>query len=204
MRGKGADQVAQLHPSVDSMSLLRPALSPTRPHISMSTLRVRLRGSVSLPISTIFTESTPVSGSSLRIVTCDTIRTDGYISDTPLEESIGALDKLRREGKTKYIGLSECSADTLEKANASTSSPWKLDPLDTKVFPVAKIDAIQAEYSAFETVHETNGLIDTAKRLGVAFVAFSPLGHGWLVDDFKYKSPDEFAADDFRRTGECR
>lgn len=71
-----------------------------------------------------------------------------------------------------------------------------------KAFSVAKIDAIQAEYSAFETVHETNGLIDTAKRLGVAFVAFSPLGHGWLVDDFKYSSPEEFAADDFRRTGE--
>lgn len=71
-----------------------------------------------------------------------------------------------------------------------------------KVFTVAKIDAIQAEYSAFETLHETDGLIDTAKRLGVAFVAFSPLGHGWLVDDFKYNSPEEFAEDDFRRTGE--
>ncbi|KAI7778153.1 hypothetical protein LA080_002579 [Diaporthe eres] len=69
-----------------------------------------------------------------------------------------------------------------------------------RIDPIAKIDAIQAEYSAFETVHETNGLIETAKRLGVAFVAFSPLGHGWLVDDFKYNSPDEFAVDDFRRT----
>ncbi|KAM5345955.1 hypothetical protein ACJ41O_011816 [Fusarium nematophilum] len=103
--------------------------------------------------------------------------------DTPLEESIGALDELRRAGKTKYIGLSECSAETLRKANS-----------------IAKIDAIQAEYSAFETLHETNGLIETAKELGVAFVAFSPLGHGWLVDDFKFKSPDDFAPDDFRRT----
>ncbi|KAH7087441.1 NADP-dependent oxidoreductase domain-containing protein [Paraphoma chrysanthemicola] len=66
--------------------------------------------------------------------------------------------------------------------------------------PFAKIDAIQAEYSAFETGHETNGLIDTAKQLGVAFVAFSPLGHGWLVDNFDYNSPDDFAKDDFRRT----
>ncbi|KAJ5371490.1 aldo/keto reductase [Penicillium cataractarum] len=103
--------------------------------------------------------------------------------NTPLEESIGALDELRRSGKTKYIGLSECSAETLRKANA-----------------IAKIDAIQAEYSAFETLHETSGLIETAKELGVAFVAFSPLGHGWLVDDFQYKSPDEFAPTDFRRT----
>ncbi|KAM0193476.1 hypothetical protein ACHAPI_007545 [Fusarium lateritium] len=100
-----------------------------------------------------------------------------------LEESIGALDKLRRAGKTKFIGLSECSAATLRKANS-----------------IAKIDAVQAEYSAFETLHETNGLIDTCKELGVAFVAFSPLGHGWLVDEFDYKTPDDFAPGDFRRT----
>ncbi|KAJ4250176.1 hypothetical protein NW762_011991 [Fusarium torreyae] len=103
--------------------------------------------------------------------------------NTPLEESIGALDELRRAGKTRYIGLSECSAATLRKAMS-----------------IAKIDAVQAEYSAFETLHETNGLIDTCKELGVAFVAFSPLGHGWLVDDFDYKSPDDFAPNDFRRT----
>jgi len=66
---------------------------------------------------------------------------------------------------------------------------------------VAKIDAVQAEYSAFETLHETDGLIETAKELGVAYVAYSPLGHGWLVDDFPYKSPDDFAPNDFRRTG---
>ncbi|KAJ5474945.1 Aldo/keto reductase [Penicillium sp. IBT 31633x] len=103
--------------------------------------------------------------------------------NTPLEESIGALDELRRSGKTKYIGLSKCSAETLRKANA-----------------IAKIDAVQAEYSAFETVHETTGLIETAKELDVAFVAFSPLGHGWLVDDFQFNSPEDFAPTDFRRT----
>lgn len=65
---------------------------------------------------------------------------------------------------------------------------------------VAKIDAIQAEYSAFETVHESNGLIDTAKELGVAFVAYGPLGHGWLADDFPYNAPEDFAPDDYRRT----
>ncbi|KAI5305984.1 54S ribosomal protein L22, mitochondrial [Ascosphaera pollenicola] len=102
--------------------------------------------------------------------------------NTPLEESITALDEIRKAGKTKYIGLSECSAATLRKANS-----------------IAKIDAVQAEYSAFETVHETDGLIDTARELGVAYVAYSPLGHGWLVDEFKYNSPDEFAPDDFRR-----
>ena len=48
---------------------------------------------------------------------------------------------------------------------------------------VAKIDAIQAEYSAFETLHETDNLISTARELNIAYVAYSPLGHGWLVDD---------------------
>ncbi|GIK06657.1 hypothetical protein Aspvir_002307 [Aspergillus viridinutans] len=90
---------------------------------------------------------------------------------TPLEESIPALDEIRKAGKTKYIGLLE----------------------------FAKIDAVQAEYSAFETIHETDGLIDACRELGVAYVAYSPLGHGWLVDDFQYKSPDDFAPDDFRR-----
>lgn len=103
--------------------------------------------------------------------------------NTSLEESVPALDEIRKAGKTKYIGLSECSAATLRKANS-----------------IAKIDAVQAEYSAFETLHENDGLVDTAKELDVAYVAYSPLGHGWLVDNFDYNSPDDFAPDDFRRT----
>ncbi|THW05971.1 putative aldo-keto reductase, partial [Aureobasidium pullulans] len=95
--------------------------------------------------------------------------------NTPLEESIPALDEIRKAGKTKYIGLSECSAKTLRKANE-----------------IAKIDAVQAEYSAFETVHETDGLIEAIRELGIAYVAYSPLGHGWLVDDFNFKTPDDF------------
>jgi aryl-alcohol dehydrogenase-like predicted oxidoreductase len=102
--------------------------------------------------------------------------------NTPLEESIPALDEIRKAGKTKYIGLSECSTKTLRKANS-----------------IAKIDAVQAEYSAFETLHETDGLIEACKELGVAYVAYSPLGHGWLVDNFDYKTPEDFAPDDFRR-----
>ncbi|KAK4234114.1 putative aldo-keto reductase [Achaetomium macrosporum] len=102
---------------------------------------------------------------------------------TPLEESIPALDGLRKAGKAKYIGLSECSAATLRKANSS----------------YCQIDAVQAESSAFETCHKTDGLIEAAKELGVAYVAYSPLGHGWLVENFDYASPDDFAPDDFRR-----
>ncbi|KAJ9481727.1 hypothetical protein VN97_g11740 [Penicillium thymicola] len=66
----------------------------------------------------------------------------------------------------KYLFRIECSAETLRKANAT------------------KIDVVQAEYSVFKILHETTGLIDTAKKLDVAFVELSPLGHGWLVDDF--------------------
>ncbi|KAK4561618.1 hypothetical protein LTR86_004297 [Recurvomyces mirabilis] len=101
---------------------------------------------------------------------------------TDLTESIPALDEIRKAGKTKYIGLSDCSAKTLRKANS-----------------IAKIDAIQAEYSAFETIHETDDLINAARELGVTYVAYSPLGHGWLVDNFDYASPEDFAPDDFRR-----
>lgn len=65
---------------------------------------------------------------------------------------------------------------------------------------VAKIDAVQAEYSAFEILHEADGLVETAKELGVTFVAYSPLGRGWLTDGFPYQSPDDFPPDDLRRT----
>lgn len=84
----------------------------------------------------------------------------------------------------------------------SNVPPWLLGA-DWFVI-VARIDAIQAEYSTFETIHETDGLIDTAKELGIAYIAYSPLGHGWLVDNFDYKTPDDFAPDDFRRRSTLR
>ncbi|KAF4548990.1 Aldo-keto reductase-like protein 5 [Elsinoe fawcettii] len=106
-----------------------------------------------------------------------------YLHRIDPKQSIPTLDKLRKTGKTKYIGLSECSASTLRKANS-----------------IAKIDALQAEYSAFETIHETDSLLATARDLSIAYIAYSPLGHGWLVDDFPFTSPDDFAPDDFRRS----
>lgn len=63
-------------------------------------------------------------------------------------------------------------------------------------------DTVQAGYSAFGTVHEMDGLIDAAKGLGLRVLAYSPLGHGWLVDEFAFKTPEDFAADDIRRTCE--
>jgi aryl-alcohol dehydrogenase-like predicted oxidoreductase len=72
--------------------------------------------------------------------------------------------------------------------------------IDLHTSTVAKIDALQAEYSAFETIHETDSLIATARALSIAFIAYSPLGHGWLVDSFPYASPTDFAEGDFRRS----
>ena len=121
--------------------------------------------------------------------------------NTPLEESIPAMDALRKAGKTKYIGLSECSANTLRKANKSKSvSTDVTGTIAKECYTVAKIDVVQAEFSAFETIHETDGLVDAVKEIGATFVAYSPLGHGWLVEDFPYKSPEEFSKDDIRRT----
>ncbi|KLP13160.1 aldo/keto reductase [Fusarium fujikuroi] len=64
---------------------------------------------------------------------------------------------------------------------------------------VARIDAVQAEYSAFETIHETDGLIDNARELDIEFIAYGPLGHGWLVENFPYQTPEDFAPEDYRR-----
>jgi aryl-alcohol dehydrogenase-like predicted oxidoreductase len=64
---------------------------------------------------------------------------------------------------------------------------------------VARIDAVQAEYSAFETLHESDGLVSTARELGIAYVAYGPLGRGWLVDDCPYQTPDDFELNDYRR-----
>lgn len=168
--------------------------SLTLPHISRNILTEQSNDWVSRQTSTTCTELIPVRSILLHEKTPLTLK------DTPLEESIPALDEIRKAGKTKYIGLSECSATTLRKANSSKT--FSLTPMTIILtFPsVAKIDAVQAEYSAFETLHETDGLIDTARELGVAYVAYSPLGHGWLVDNCNYKTPDDFAPDDFRRT----
>jgi len=81
----------------------------------------------------------------------------------PIEETMGALKELQEEGKIRYIGISECSAETLRKANK-----------------VVKVDALQVEYSLWETGPETNGLLDACKELGIAFVAYSPLGRGLI------------------------
>ncbi|PKC60317.1 aldo/keto reductase [Rhizophagus irregularis] len=101
--------------------------------------------------------------------------------NTPIEVTVGTLAELVKEGKIKYIGLSECSAETLRRAY--------------KVHPIA---AVQMEYSPWTLDIETNGIMEACRELGITIVAYSPLGRGFLTG--KYKSIDDFEPDDFRRT----
>ncbi len=119
---------------------------------------------------------------SLRRLGIDTI--DLYYQhridpDTPIEETMGAMAALVKAGKIRHIGLSEASAETLERA--------------CKVHPVA---ALQTEYSLW-TRDPEQGLLAACRRLGVGFVPYSPLGRGFLTGAIT--RPDQFAEDDYRR-----
>jgi aryl-alcohol dehydrogenase-like predicted oxidoreductase len=102
--------------------------------------------------------------------------------NVPIEETIGVLKEFVNAGKIKYIGLSECSSDTLRRAYA--------------VHPIA---AVQIEYSPFSLDIERDeiGLLKTCRELGVAVVCYSPLGRGVLTGQIK--SPDDFEENDFRQ-----
>lgn len=85
----------------------------------------------------------------------------------PIEETVGAMAELIHDGKVRYLGLSEASADTIRRAH--------------KVHPIA---ALQTEYSLW-TRDPEDEILDTTRELGIAFVAYSPLGRGFLSGDFK-------------------
>ncbi len=97
-----------------------------------------------------------------------------------IEETVGAMAELVKQGKVRYLGLSEASVATLERAH--------------KVHPIS---ALQSEYSLWSRDQEDNGCLAACQRLGIAFVPYSPLGRGFLTGALK--SPDDFAADDYRR-----
>ena len=97
-----------------------------------------------------------------------------------IEETVGAMADLVKAGKVRYLGLSEASVATLERAH--------------KVHPIS---ALQSEYSLWSRDPEDNGCLAACQRLGIAFVPYSPLGRGFLTGALK--SPDDFAADDYRR-----
>ncbi|MDJ1486428.1 aldo/keto reductase [Cytophagaceae bacterium YF14B1] len=100
--------------------------------------------------------------------------------DTPIEETVEAMAELVKEGKVKYLGLSEVGSETIRKAHA-----------------VHPITALQTEYSLFERTVEEAGILATIQELGIGFIAYSPLGRGFLSGQIK--SPDDFPEDDFRR-----
>lgn len=100
--------------------------------------------------------------------------------DVAIEETVGAMADLVKQGKVRYLGLSEASAATLERAH--------------KVHPIS---ALQSEYSLWSRDQQDNGCLATCQRLGIAFVPYSPLGRGFLTGALK--SPDDFGADDYRR-----
>ena len=97
-----------------------------------------------------------------------------------IEETVGAMAELVQQGKVRYLGLSEASAATLERAH--------------KVHPIS---ALQSEYSLWSRDQEHNGCLAACQRLGIAFVPYSPLGRGFLTGALK--SPDDFGDDDYRR-----
>jgi len=97
----------------------------------------------------------------------------------PIEETVGAMAELVKAGKVKYLGLSEASPATMRKAYA-----------------VHPISALQTEYSLW-TRDPENGVLATARELEITFVAYSPLGRGFLTGAFT--SPGDLAVDDVRR-----
>lgn len=99
---------------------------------------------------------------------------------TPIEETVGAMSELVKEGKIGYIGLSEVSSETIQSAHV-----------------IHPITAVQSEYSMFERTVEERGVLKTLSDLGIGFVAYSPLGRGFLSGQIK--RIDDLPENDFRR-----
>ncbi|KAK5456099.1 hypothetical protein LTS15_005418 [Exophiala xenobiotica] len=119
----------------------------------------------------------------LGIKTIDLYYCHRLNGQVPVEDMVGAMAELVKEGKVRYLGLSECSAESLRRAH--------------KVHPIS---AVQVEYSPFTVEIEDPQirLLEACRELGVAVVAYSPLGRGFLTG--QYRSLDDFEQDDIRRT----
>jgi aryl-alcohol dehydrogenase-like predicted oxidoreductase len=98
----------------------------------------------------------------------------------PIEETVGAMAELVRAGKVRHIGLSEASSATIRRAHATHP-----------------ITALQSEYSLWTRDVEENGVLSTVRELRIGFVAYSPLGRGFLTGQFK--TFEDLPADDYRR-----
>lgn len=99
--------------------------------------------------------------------------------NVPIEDTVGAMAELVKQGKVRYLGLSEASANTIRRAH--------------KVHPIT---ALQSEYSLWSRDPEEE-IIPTIRELGIGFVPYSPLGRGFLSG--RFKTPDDIPTDDYRR-----
>src|SRR6478672_10163832 len=97
----------------------------------------------------------------------------------PIEETVGAMAELENAGKVRYLGKSEAAPATIRRAHATHP-----------------ITALQTEYSLWTRDVEENGVLATVRELGIGFVAYSPLGRGFLTGQIK--TPDDFPPGDFR------
>ncbi len=116
----------------------------------------------------------------LQIETIDLYYQHRVDPETPIEETVGAMAELVKEGKVKYLGLSEASAETLRRAS--------------KIHPIT---ALQSEYSLWTRDVEDNDILATCRELGIGFVPYSPLGRGFLSGEIKRF--EDLAEDDYRR-----
>jgi aryl-alcohol dehydrogenase-like predicted oxidoreductase len=124
-------------------------------------------------------ESCEASLRRLRVDTIDLYYQHRVDPNTPIEDTVGAMAELVREGKVRYLGLSEASVNTIRRAH--------------KVHPIS---AVQTEYSLW-TRDPEDGVLDALRLLDIGFVAYSPLGRGFLTGQIK--RIEDLAQDDFRR-----
>lgn len=116
----------------------------------------------------------------LGIETIDLYYQHRVDAETPIEETVGAMAELVKEGKVKYLGLSEASAESLRRAS--------------KIHPIT---ALQSEYSIWTRDVEDNEVLAACRELGIGFVSYSPLGRGFLSGEIKRF--EDLAEDDYRR-----
>jgi aryl-alcohol dehydrogenase-like predicted oxidoreductase len=102
--------------------------------------------------------------------------------DTPIEDTVGAMAQLVEQGKARHLGLSEAAPETIRRAH--------------RIHPIT---ALQTEYSLWTRDPERDGVFDTIRELGVGFVAYSPLGRGFLTG--RIRSLEDLPQDDSRRSG---